>query len=96
MSFEWDENKNQRNIDAHHISFAAAALIWDRNVIEFESKQRHLGEVRIVAIGEVGGTEIAVIYTWRGDHRRIISARRARRSERRAYRELHPEESSRG
>jgi hypothetical protein len=37
--------------------------------------------------GEVEGIVIAVIYTLRGERRRIISARRAKRNERQAYRE---------
>ena len=80
MSFEWDENKNQRNIEAHLISFPAASRIWDGPVLEYESQQERQDEVRIVAIGKVGGVELTVIYTWRGENRRIISSRSARRS----------------
>jgi hypothetical protein len=38
-----------------------------------------LGEVRFLALGEVAGHVIHVVYTWRGRRRRIISARRASR-----------------
>ena len=45
------------------------------------------GERRIQAIGRVGPDILFVIYTWRGEARRIISARLASRRERDAYRQ---------
>ncbi|MCC6167634.1 MAG: BrnT family toxin [Caldilineaceae bacterium] len=44
------------------------------------------GETRSVAVGQIaGGGIITVVYTMRGRVRRIISARKARRNEQRAY-----------
>lgn len=44
------------------------------------------GEERFVTIGMDGfGRLLLVVYTWRGDNIRIISARRATRSEVRQY-----------
>jgi uncharacterized DUF497 family protein len=43
---------------------------------------RPWGEQRIVATGRVKGEFITVVYTRRGGHYRIISARPARRNER--------------
>lgn len=42
-------------------------------------------EERMVAIGELSGRIIAVVYTIRKNNIRIISARAARQSERRLY-----------
>ncbi|MCB9960266.1 MAG: BrnT family toxin [Rhodospirillaceae bacterium] len=39
----------------------------------------------MIATGFASGCHITVIYTWRGQARRIITARAARRSERQDY-----------
>jgi uncharacterized DUF497 family protein len=85
MDSEWDEAKRQANILKHGIDFVDAAAIFDRPFIETEDRRRDYGEQRYQATGEVDARITQVIYTWRGDRRRIISARRARRNERRAY-----------
>ncbi|PHS26273.1 MAG: hypothetical protein COA84_06380 [Robiginitomaculum sp.] len=48
------------------------------------------GETRHIAIGTLNHIEIAVIFTIRDGICRTISARRARKNERREYRNLHP------
>jgi len=85
MSFEWDENKRQRNLQIHGIDFEDAKEIWQRRVLEIQSPQSHHGEHRLLAIGQTGGRFITVVFTWRGNNRRIISARPARRYERENY-----------
>jgi uncharacterized protein len=44
--------------------------------------RRDYGEARRIAVGRVGGIIVSVVYTWRREARRIISARRANRHER--------------
>ena len=48
----------------------------------FERVDSRQGEERVVAIGSMEGVEIVVVYVTRGQRWRIISARRAHRSER--------------
>ena len=84
MEFAWDERKNRRNIEKHGIDFDDAIRIFDGPVLEKESAAQEFGETRIVAIGLVEGRELCVIYTIREENFRIISARRARRDERKA------------
>jgi hypothetical protein len=83
--FEWDEEKRRRNIEKHGIDFIDAKEIWQDLVIEMPSGQPHHGEDRILAIGLCEGRCITVVYTWRGDNRRLISARKARTNERTYY-----------
>jgi uncharacterized DUF497 family protein len=90
MEFEWDETKNQVNIAKHGISFLGAAHIFDGPTLEFVDERYGYGETRVAAIGAIGEADLLVIYTMRGDVCRIISARRARRNERRAYRQIFP------
>ena len=85
MDFEWDEAKRRANILKHGIDFANAIEIFARRLVENEDRRRDYGERRVVAAGEAGGRVLRIVYTRRGDRYRIISARRARRDERRAY-----------
>ena len=42
--------------------------------IEAEDDRQEYGEVRFRALGHVGEAYYLVVYTWRGEHRRLISA----------------------
>jgi uncharacterized DUF497 family protein len=81
--FEWDENKRRFNIDKHAIDFEDALGIFDGPV--FVRRSDRDGEARWLAVGEVAGRVIAVVYTIRGRVYRIISARRGRKNEARDY-----------
>jgi uncharacterized protein len=84
VEFEWDENKERKNIEKHGIDFDQAKSIWNGSVLEI-ARSDHYGEERVVAVGVYEQVCYAVVYTRRGEKLRIISARRARRRERRAY-----------
>jgi uncharacterized DUF497 family protein len=85
MTFEWDEEKRLKNIESHSIDFVRAKEIWKNPVLEILSSQAHHGEDRFLAIGQTEDSLITVIYTWRGDKRRLISARKARNNEKKHY-----------
>ena len=85
MAFEWDEAKRLANIQKHGVDFAEAIEMFEGHVLENEDRRRNYGELRIRAFGEMDGRVIQVVYTLRNGRRRLISARRARRDERRAY-----------
>ena len=88
MLFEWDEEKNRANIIKHKIDFETAALVFgDENRIEFYDEKHSEFEDRYRTVGSINGfiTVITVIYTERDEAIRIISARKADESERRAY-----------
>jgi uncharacterized protein len=86
--FEWDEAKSQDNLEKRGFDFEYAARIFKGgDLLEYEDRRRHYGERRIVAIGEIEGEILLLVYTWRGASRRIISARLASRRERNAYRQ---------
>ena len=87
MEFEWDEAKRATNLAKHGLDFVDAITIWRAPVIDPISERVVDDEWRATAIGIAGEDEIivALVYTWRGDTMRIISARRARRHERATY-----------
>jgi uncharacterized DUF497 family protein len=85
MGYEYDDDKSERTLRGRGIDFDFAARVFDAAFIEYEDRRRDYGEKRLVAIGPIEGRLFSVVYTWRNGRRRIISARRASRRERRAY-----------
>ena len=87
MEFEWDEDKRSANIEKHGIDFLDARMIWRRPVLDPIALRMVDEEARMTALGTLGEDEIivAVVYTLRETTLRLISARRARRNERKTY-----------
>jgi uncharacterized DUF497 family protein len=88
MLFEWSEEKRLENLRKHGIDFVDAKEIWHGEVLEVPSAQQEHGEERHLAYGVLDGRIIAVVFTWRGEARRLISARRARSNERQDYQDI--------
>jgi uncharacterized DUF497 family protein len=95
MPFEWDAAKNAANIAKHGIDFQQAATIFEGLVFERADDRQDYGELRIQAFGLLDERVLTVVYTVRGTRHRIISARRAKKREREAYRQAFPGQSSR-
>jgi uncharacterized DUF497 family protein len=88
MDFEWDESKRRANIEKHGYDFTQAELVLG-HAHALAASRHAVPEVRWLAIGEIDGKLIAVVFTMRGDVYRIISLRRAARAERRIYEALY-------
>ncbi len=83
--FEWDEPKAIENKSKHGISFADTFAVFDDpNAVTLENFRKD--EQRYVTIGmDAFGRILVVVYTWREENIRIISARNAVRYEVRQY-----------
>ena len=88
MAFEWDPKKNECNIIKHGIDFQDAAEVFEGPYLEHVDERFDYGEERLIAFGEMGPHVIAVVYVWRGERRRLVSARRATKAERKAFFEV--------
>lgn len=88
MELEWDAAKRESNLTEHGIDFAHAALIFRNPVLEEEDTRQDYGEHRVRAMGHYDGQWFFVVYTWRGNKRRIISAWRLDDQSERRYRRL--------
>jgi uncharacterized protein len=88
MLFEWDETKRLRTIAERRLDFIDAAVAFDgRPTVQLRA---HFGaEERFLTIAGIGGKFHTVVWTWRGKVCRIVSFRRSRREEERAYKEIH-------
>lgn len=91
MRFSWSRAKNQVNIQKHGISFELARYVFN-DPFHFTQKNRiERGEQRYETVGEVEGTLLFVIHTMEEDEDgtiiaiRLISARKADKSERRSF-----------
>lgn len=88
MDFEWDETKRQVNIDKHGVDFRLAAGIFFSPTVEADDTREGYGEMRRLAIGRVGTEHFVVVYTLRCKTRRLISAWKAGRHDRKRYEDL--------
>ena len=81
--YEWDEHKQRENSEKHRIDFTAIYdFEWDTAVQHSNTTN---GELRWVATSYIGLRLHTVVYTWRGDKKRIISLRKASPKEMRDY-----------
>ena len=84
---EWDRGKAAANLSKHGIDFsdAVTALHDERALTTLDD---HPDEERFVTLGmDALGRFLVVVFAWRGESVRMISARKATRAERRQYAE---------
>lgn len=88
MDFEWDPAKARSNLTKHGISFSdIEAAFYDQHAISIPDPGAS-AEERFILVGtDALGTIVVVVYTSRGHSIRIISARRATKSEQKSYEE---------
>jgi uncharacterized protein len=84
--FEWDAAKAAINLRKHGVSFDQATGVFrDAFAIVSIDTREAYGEDRFNMFGMCNGVILHVTYTERGEHIRIISARRATKHERDDY-----------
>ena len=78
MDFEWDPAKARSNFSKHGISFSdVETAFYDQHAISMPDPGASTEE-RFILVGmDAVGAIVVVIYTYRGNSIRIISARRA-------------------
>ncbi|HEV8043305.1 MAG TPA: BrnT family toxin [Bryobacteraceae bacterium] len=88
MLTEWDPGKARLNARKHGISFAdAVASLEDEGALTMRDPFSD-EEERWVSMGQDAlGRVLVVVYTWRGESVRLISARKATPREHRRYEE---------
>jgi hypothetical protein len=84
MRFEFDAAKSKANLAKHGIDFEMAQGLW-RDVEGLLVPARYANEPRKLLVAQREGKLWTAIFTERGDAMRIISVRRSRDNERRAY-----------
>ena len=78
MDFEWDPQKAAANFKKHGVDFADAATVLTDDsavtILDDGSVEERHATIGVDALGRV----LVVIYAWRGDRIRLISAARRR------------------
>jgi uncharacterized DUF497 family protein len=82
--FEYDPVKSGSNRVKHGLDFAAAQALWN-DIMAIEVRSSHANEPRFLRIGQIDGKIWTAACTNCSGKIRIISARRARQKEERAY-----------
>jgi uncharacterized DUF497 family protein len=88
MDFEWDEAKRLSNLEKHKIDFADAEAIFDGRPVVTGTSVRG-DEKRFITTGMIDSYFYTVVWMWRDEKIRLISVRRSRDGEKRAYRQLY-------
>ncbi len=84
-AFDWDDEKNALNKRKHKIGFEAVSRFdWDMAVIYPDGREDYL-ELREQALGFIGDVLYYLVFTRRGETVRVISLRKAEKSERKRY-----------
>jgi uncharacterized DUF497 family protein len=87
MKYQWDREKAKGNHKKHNVRFSdAVTVLSDDRALTIEDDDPD--EQRFITIGlDATARVIVVVYTWRGDDIRIISARKATKNEIKQYEE---------
>ena len=96
MNFEWDPGKDEANRAKHGVAFGEAQEIFGNPRIVRQDTRLDYGETRHISVGRMAGEPpvvLVVAHTLRGSRIRRASARKASRSERKAYHDRFQEET---
>ena len=86
MDFEWDQEKAESNWQKHRVRFRDAVTVLRLDDMAITTLDEHPNEERYVTIGMSAiGKLLVLVYTYRGNKIRIISARKANKTETSIY-----------
>lgn len=91
MRFEWDEAKREANLRKHGIDFIGAESLFEGFTVTVEDARFDYAERRFVTFGLLQGRVVAAAHSERRDIIRIISIRKATRSEEATYLSIIPD-----
>lgn len=91
ITFEWDTDKNNKNIKKHGITFEEATTVfYNANAIVFDDPDHSIDENRFLIIGVSNHDNLCIVshcYKGHDERIRIISARKADNDEKEVYNE---------
>jgi uncharacterized DUF497 family protein len=81
----YDPDKRAETLEHRNLDFEDAPKLFAGIHFQMEDDRADYGEVRWIAVGRLGRTMVVVVWTPRGDTRRIISMRKCNARERKRY-----------
>jgi uncharacterized DUF497 family protein len=85
MDIEFDDEKRQQTLEHRGLDFADAASLFEGTTLIFPDDREEYGEARFQTIGYLGERLVMVVWTQRGEARRIISMRKCNAREQDKY-----------
>jgi len=85
MQFEWDDDKARANLLKHGVDFEDALQIFAGRVLLAPDLRYDYGEDRFIALGELRGSVLRIVFTKRGQSYRLISAWKANKRDQATY-----------
>jgi hypothetical protein len=90
VEITYDPRKSERNIRERGLGFDMVADFDFKTASFTIDNRKDYGEVRTRALGLIGDTLYALVFTMRGKSLRVISLRKANRKERSRYAKAKP------
>lgn len=81
MQIEFDTEKREKTLAERGLDFARAYEVFSTLHIEQVDERHDYGEVRRIVFGCLDGVFVVMVYTVRGEARRVISMRKANERE---------------
>jgi uncharacterized DUF497 family protein len=85
MEIEFDSAKREKNLAERGLDFARAAEVFSGMHFTGEDARQDYAEIRFITVGQPDARLVIVIWTPRGEVRRIISMRKANDREKALY-----------
>jgi uncharacterized protein len=77
----FDPDKRDLTLQERSLDFADAAEVFAGVTLDSPDTRKDYGETRIISVGLLRGLVVTVVWTPRGDARRVISMRKANERE---------------
>jgi len=85
MEIEFDPSKRNKTLDERGLDFALAADVFAGKHFTGEDAREDYFESRFITVGLLEGRMVVMVWTPRGEARRIISMRKANEREQARY-----------
>jgi hypothetical protein len=86
VKIDFDPAKRDLALRHRGLDFASAAEVFDSRHVTAPDERRDYGEARFITAGELAGRVVVIVWTPRGEARRVISMRYAHEKEVRRWR----------
>ena len=85
MQFTWSERKRALNIKHHGLYFVGVPRVFEGATYTFQDARFDDGEQRFETLGLLAGISVSIVHTESEDEIRVISFRKATKSEASLY-----------
>ncbi|MBE2223444.1 MAG: BrnT family toxin [Anaerolineae bacterium] len=87
MEIEYDPAKREQTLENRGLDFDRCHDVFNGPILEMEDTRIKYGESRFIVFGLLDTRMVVIVWTPRGDRRRIISMRKANEREQQRFRE---------